>query len=40
MRKTGDLERKEIDWRAEDDGDRRDGETGELRDEGDERPVS
>ena len=40
MRKASELERKEIDRRAEDDGDRRDGETDELRDEGDERPVS
>ena len=40
MRKAGELERKKIDRRAEDEGDRRDGETGELRDKGDERPVS
>ena len=33
-------EKKKIDRWAEDEGDRRDGETGELRDEGDERPVS
>ena len=35
MRKAGKLERKKIDWRAEDEGDRRDRETGEL-----ERPAS
>ena len=40
MRKAGELERKKNDRQAEDEGDRRDGETGELRDEGDERSVS